>query len=193
MTATADTRSQILDAFSQQLAAVGYQGVSLVAVARTVGIQKPSIYHHFPGGKEDLYAAVALRFVEDLRARLAAALTTEGTLEEKLRTLAVVSAEHSPRAISFEQRVYDALDLVSEETRTDVSQRYVSGVLNPVAELFRAAVEAGDVTGDPWFLMNAFLHLVRATDLAQEPDGSAQLVALFLDGARAPGAVRRRM
>ena len=193
MTTTADTRSQILDAFSEQLAAVGYQGVSLVAVARTVGIQKPSIYHHFPAGKEELYAAVALRFVEDLRARLAAALATEGPLEEKLRALAVVSAEHTPRAISFEQRVYDALDLVSEETRTDVSQRYVDGVLNPVAELFRGAVEAGDVAGDPWFLMNAFLHLVRATDLTKEPDGSAQLVALFLDGARAPGAVRRRM
>ncbi|MFF5177134.1 TetR/AcrR family transcriptional regulator [Micromonospora sp. NPDC000316] len=184
MTAMADTRSQIVDAFSEQLAVVGYQGVSLVGVARAVGIQKPSIYHHFPGGKEELYSAVALRFVEQLRARIAAALATEGPLEERLRALAVVSAEHPTRAISFEQRVYDALDLVSEETRTDVSERYVSGVLNPVVGLFREAVEAGDVSGDPWLLMNAFLHLARAIDLMNEPEGSTQLVALFLDGAR---------
>ena len=50
MTAAADTRTQIMDAFGDQLAATGYPGISLVGVARTVGIRKPSIYHHFPGG-----------------------------------------------------------------------------------------------------------------------------------------------
>ncbi|MFG1778488.1 TetR/AcrR family transcriptional regulator [Micromonospora sp. NPDC049051] len=183
MSPTADTRARIMDAFGEQLAATGYPGISLLGVARTVGIQKPSIYHHFPGGKEELYAAVAVRFVEQLHSRMTAALSMEGPTEDRLRALAVVSAEHSTHTISFEQRIYDALDHVSEETRTDVSRRYVRGVLDPVVALFARAVEAGDVSGDPWFLTNAFLHLARATD-TKTPDGAAQVVALFLNGAR---------
>ncbi|WP_433391214.1 TetR/AcrR family transcriptional regulator [Micromonospora sp. KLBMP9576] len=182
MSPTADTRARIMEAFGEQLAATGYPGISLLGVARTAGIQKPSIYHHFPGGKEELYAAVAVRFVEHLHGRIAAALATEGPTEEKLRALAVVSAEHSTHTISFEQRIYDALDHVSEETRTDVSQRYVRGVLDPVTALFARSVEAGELSGDPWFLTNAFLHLARATAMTT-PDGAARVVTLFLTGA----------
>lgn len=185
MTPAADTRSQILDAFGEQLAASGYPGISLVGVARTVGIQKPSIYHHFPGGKEELYAAVALRFIQVLHDRINTALAIEGSTEERLRALAVASAEHSTRAISFEQRIYDTLDHVSEETRTTVSASYVSGILDPVVVLFVGAVEAGDVKGDPSFLMNSFLHLARAADLMSTPDGPSRIVELFLNGARA--------
>ncbi|WP_416903405.1 TetR/AcrR family transcriptional regulator [Micromonospora echinospora] len=184
MTPVPDTRSQIMNAFGEQLAAAGYPGISLVGVARSVGIQKPSIYHHFPGGKEELYAAVALRFIEQLHDRLVTALAAEGPTDHKLRVLAVVAAEHSTRAISFEQRIYDALDHVSDETRGTVSQTYVRDILDPVVALFAHAVEVGEVVGEPWFLMNAFLHLARATDLVNTPDGAAQVVALFLDGAR---------
>ncbi|MEV0611467.1 TetR/AcrR family transcriptional regulator [Polymorphospora rubra] len=184
MTPAADTRSQIMDAFGEQLAAAGYPGISLVGVARTVGIQKPSIYHHFPGGKEELYAAVALRFIEQLHDRLVTALAAEGPTEQKLQSLAVAAAEHSTRTISFEQRIYDALDHVSDETRNTVSQKYVRDILDPVVALFTHAVDAGEVTGDPWFLMNAFLHLARATDLVNAPNGATRVVALFLEGAR---------
>jgi AcrR family transcriptional regulator len=42
----------------------GYQGLSLDAVAREAGIKKPTLYHHFPGGKETIYAEVAHDFIE---------------------------------------------------------------------------------------------------------------------------------
>ena len=54
-----DTRTQIMRAFADQLAATGYSGISLVGVADDVGIRKPSIYHHFPGGKAELVAVDA--------------------------------------------------------------------------------------------------------------------------------------
>lgn len=184
MTAGADTRTQIMDAFGDQLSATGYPGISLVEVARTVGIRKPSIYHHFPGGKEDLYAAVAVRYIETLHDGIGQALVHGGTLEERLVALATAAAEHGGATISFEQRVYDALDHVGAETRNRISRLYVAEILDPVAALFAAAVAAGDVAGEPQFLMNAFLHLVRAGDLASAPDDMRRIVALFLDGAR---------
>lgn len=184
MTATADTRAQIMDAFGEQLATVGYPGISLLQVARTVGIQKPSIYHHFPGGKEELYTAVALRFIEDYRRRVAEALAVDGGVPERLRALALVSASHASSAITFEQRVYDALDLVAEGTREEVSQQYVAGLLDPVVAFFADAVRTGDVVGEPWLLANGFLHLARALDMVSGAEAVDQVVTLFLDGAR---------
>lgn len=183
MTPTTDTRTQIMDAFAGQLAATGYQGISLVGVGRTVGIQKPSIYHHFPGGKEDLYIAVAERYIHDVGDRLAAALADPGDLAQRLHALATLVAGQKGEAITFEQRIYDALPLVSAEARERVSARYVALLLKPVTEFFTEARRAGVVTGEPEFLMNAFLHLARAADLADDT-GPARIVALFLDGAR---------
>ena len=184
MTPTLDTRAQIMDAFAAQLAEAGYPGISLVGVARTVGIQKPSMYHHFPGGKEEIFTAVALRFIEALGGRVQDAVAVEGALPERLVALAVAAADHGASAVSFEQRVYDSLDHVTEATRTLVMQRYADGVLAPVVGLFEQAVAAGEVHGEPGFLMNAFLHLARGTDHARAADDAPRIVALFLDGAR---------
>lgn len=57
-------------------------------------------------------------------------------------------------------------------------------LLTPVGDLFAEAVAAGEVTGDPEFPMNAFLHLARATDLIDSPDRATRIVDLFLNGAR---------
>ncbi|MEV6693544.1 TetR/AcrR family transcriptional regulator [Micromonospora sp. NPDC051196] len=183
MSPSADTRAQIMDAFAEQLAATGYQGISLAAVGRTVGIQKPSIYHHFPGGKEDLYIAVAERYIRDVGGRLSAALADHRDFEQRLRTLAAVVAEQKGESITFEQRIYDALPLVSDETREHVSASYVALLLDPVTGFFTEARDEGVVAGEPAFLMNAFLHLARAADLTDDT-GPARIVALFLDGAR---------
>ncbi|MGC5031269.1 TetR/AcrR family transcriptional regulator [Micromonospora sp. DT229] len=178
-----DTRVQIMDAFAEQLAATGYPGISLAQVGRTVGIQKPSIYHHFPGGKEDLYIAVAERYVQAVGGQVAAALADHDEVEQRLHALATVVAGQKGEAITFEQRIYDALPLVSEATRDHVSARYVALLLTPVTEFFTEARQAGLVAGEPEFLMNAFLHLARAADLTDDT-GPTRIVALFLDGAR---------
>lgn len=181
MSTDTDTRAQIMDAFGEQFSATGYPGISLLGVARTVGIRKPSIYHHFPGGKEDLYAAVAVRFIETTHERITEALAEGETFEDRLKALVRVSVEHTGATVSFEQRVYDALDLVSDETRERVSGLYVGQVLDPVVTLFTEAVEDGHVEGDPHFLTNAFLHLARGASL----ENAGATVDLFLNGARA--------
>lgn len=186
MSTEVDTRTQIMDAFSDQLAATGYPGISLVGVARTAGIAKPSIYHHFPEGKEALYSAVAIRYIDNLHNKLPLTGANEVPIEARLVALATASSEHGGAAISFEQRIYDALDHVNPATKDRVSGLYVSAILDPVVSLFAHAVDKGEIVGDPQFLMNAFLHLVRATDIATEPDSAKKLVALFLNGARPP-------
>lgn len=56
-----------------------------------------------------------------------------------------------------------------------------AGVLDPVIELFASYVGTGEVTGEPAFLMNRFLHLARASSESSQSD-AAQLVDLFMNG-----------
>lgn len=52
-----DTRQLILDAASAQFAELGYDGVSLRAVARAAGVD-PALVHHYFDGKSGLFADV---------------------------------------------------------------------------------------------------------------------------------------
>ncbi len=183
MIAGTDTRTQIMKAFADQLAATGYAGISLVGVAGDVGIRKPSIYHHFPGGKEDLYRAVAQDFIEGLHLRILEAIGSDGPLDDRLTALAVASSEYHRSTITFEQRIYDALDQVGEATRDEISGLYVRKVLEPVVALFAEAVDRNELTGKPEFLMNAFLHLARAADSGESAE-ARRITELFLNGAR---------
>ena len=62
----------------------GYHGTSMRALARAVGIEAASIYHHF-ASKQDLLVHILDRTMEDLLAGLDAALATGGSHEHRLR------------------------------------------------------------------------------------------------------------
>lgn len=185
--AVRNTRAEIKRVFSRHFARLGYEGLSLEAVAREVGIRKPSIYHHFPGGKETLYAEVTLDYVEAQATLLADALTSTGDLDERLVRVIVATADPSGETTSFGQRVWEALDAVDTDTRAQLSQAYVGRLLSPVEELFRAAIDSGTLVGvDAGLMGNAFLSMGRAIDLTPDAiEETAQaLVDLFLNGAR---------
>jgi AcrR family transcriptional regulator len=196
---TRDTRALAVDAFSVRLAAQGYLGVSLDAVAADVGVRKASLYHHFPDGKEALFREAALAYVERERIRVAAALGSADHLEGRLVAIALLDAEPTAAGPELGQQVFDATRHVSDDTRATVSGAYVTELIDPVIALMRDAVEAGELAGDPDFLAWSFLHLAQGIapmpdDVAMPPaqrgpapDPTAQaraVVRLFLDGAR---------
>jgi AcrR family transcriptional regulator len=72
-TQTSDRRGDILARATEGFVAHGYAGTSMADLARTVGIQKASLYHHFPS-KEALFIACvtegyegAVRRLEEIR------------------------------------------------------------------------------------------------------------------------------
>jgi len=194
-----NTREQILDGFADQLLEVGYRGISLQAITEAVGIRRPSLYHHFPNGKEQIYTEVALRMIETDAARVQVALSTPGGLRDRLGSLALLHAD-DPRKIALDQRIYDATRYVSDETRTLVSTRYVDGLLAPVQAMMAEAVSAGDLRDlDPDFLTSTFFGMAQVVqgipeDVAMPPDErggpppsttdlAEGVVDLFLGGA----------
>lgn len=79
----------IRDVFRQR----GYDGATLAVLAEATGLGKPSLYHHFPGGKEDM-AKAALDMVErSLEETFLAPLAADGTVSERLdRVFATLDA-----------------------------------------------------------------------------------------------------
>jgi len=196
-----NTREQILDGFADQLLESGYRGISLKTITEAAGIQRPSLYHHFPDGKEQIYTEVALRMIETDAARVQQAISTPGGLRDRLGALALLHAD-DPRKIALDQRIYDATRYVSDETRTVVSTRYVDGLLAPVQAMMASAVAAGELRdADPDFLTSTFFGMAQVVegipeDVAMPPDKrggprptTADLangvVELFLSGAAA--------
>ena len=78
-----------LDLFSRK----GYQAVSMGDIAGALDIKAPSLYKHFKGGKEELYAALLPALDEHYRALWAAAGQRQGQLELDLQALGVLSPE----------------------------------------------------------------------------------------------------
>ena len=136
------TKEQILDGFAEQLLDVGYRGISLQTITDAVGIKRPSMYHHFPDGKEQIYAEVALRMIEVDASEVDAALTDNEELKDKLVALALLHSE-DPRKTALDQRIFDATRYVSDDTRTLVSTRYVEGLLSPVRNMMAASLRRG--------------------------------------------------
>ncbi|SDG14038.1 DNA-binding transcriptional regulator, AcrR family [Sinosporangium album] len=193
-----DTRQRLLDEFAAQLLERGYPGISLNEIAQAIGIRKASLYHHFPEGKESLFAEVSLRYIDDAHAVLRRALDTPGGLPYQLSAIVAGYAGDAYRS-AMGMRIYDSTRYVGEDTRTRISSRYVNALITPVTDLMADAIERGELRpGDPSFLAAAFLELAAVAeplppDVAMPPGQRADptphhdlvpaVVDLFLRGA----------
>ena len=48
----------LMSRLADVIRANGFEGTSMSGLARTAGLEKASLYHHFPGGKEEIVQAV---------------------------------------------------------------------------------------------------------------------------------------
>jgi len=67
MPAPLATRTEVLDRIMESFRKDGYDGASLETISKRVGLGKSSLYHHFPGGKEEMAHAVLAHLNEGLR------------------------------------------------------------------------------------------------------------------------------
>jgi len=79
-----DRRALILDAAREAFAEGGYHSTALEDVAERAGVSKALLYEHFDS-KRDLHAAMLEAHVQDLLARIGAALVDAEPGEQRLR------------------------------------------------------------------------------------------------------------
>ena len=87
-----DSKARIESAAADLLARDGFNGMGLKALSDAVGLPYGSIYHHFPGGKEEIAAAAILGNAEVVGELLQANLAG-GVTDDAIRRMFAFMAE----------------------------------------------------------------------------------------------------
>src|SRR3954471_24732588 len=109
---TVDRRSQLLAAADRVVQRDG-SAASMNLIAAEAGITKPILYRHF-GDKGGLYRALAARHIDQLLARLPAAVLTRGGLTARTRATVdayLAAVEEQPQVYRFLMEVAVAEDV----------------------------------------------------------------------------------
>lgn len=176
-----------LEAAHRLLQEHGYLGVSMEAVAQAIGVRQPSLYHHFPEGKEQLVLEIAdLANAQDASG-FARALKKSRTIRGQLMAVAkyVIGERRRTSAI-----LRDAMRFMAQDHRQHIYSHFFEGQYVPVQAAFEAGVARGelrkhDIGRSAW----AFLGLLSELDIQEaESDGEALaqfIVGLMIDGLSA--------
>ena len=85
ITAGPATRELLMKNIAEVFASRGYDGATLANLASAAGLSKASLYHHFPGGKPEMAAALLHQAIQELEQLAFAALAGDAEPRQKLR------------------------------------------------------------------------------------------------------------
>lgn len=74
---------QLLRLFRQH----GYDGATLARISEATGLGKASLYHHFPGGKDEMVEAVLAHLKQATETHIIQVLQGDGDAQTRLRTM----------------------------------------------------------------------------------------------------------
>lgn len=77
-------KSELLTLLQPTFAAHGFNGASVARLAAATGLGKASLYHHFPGGKNEIAGVLLRQAVEQLQAKVFVANGKRSTPNERL-------------------------------------------------------------------------------------------------------------
>jgi AcrR family transcriptional regulator len=135
----------------------GFSRVTAREVADRAGV-KPALVNYYFGGKDELLREVILRLSEEMRDRLASAVASEGSFEERLREvirtwIAALAEDPYAPALMIERVIFgddDVLDTFSD--------RFGKPNLQAISALLEQGRAAGATRdGNPMFLIPSML------------------------------------
>ena len=167
----------------------GYAAVTLRDIAAEVGIKHASLYHHVPGGKEELFVEVLERNLERHRAGLRDRVEGVATdLRSRLHAVAEWFLSQSPMdLVRMTQSDMPALSSEAADRLMELTHR---SILVPVEGILREAHAAGEIGTEEFGLVAGGLvgmiqSLFSVPDRAirgSRSEMGRRLVDIFIDG-----------
>jgi AcrR family transcriptional regulator len=156
----------------------GYASVGTEEIVRRAGVTRGALYHHFRGGKEELFRAVLVQITAETAQRVAGAARAESDPWEALGVGAdaFLDACASPEV----QRIVltDGPSVLGWDVWRAIDREYG---LQLIEDALRRAMDAGSVLSQP------------ADALAQVLLGAVHEAAMVVAGADDPAAAREEM
>lgn len=138
------TYTHLLDLAEGLFNEKGYDGVSLRDLAAALSIKHASLYHHVPGGKQQLYSAVMERTLYRHRDGMEAAIRdTPGNIIDRLRAVAAWIL-HQPAFDEHRMRTQDLPHLAPERQQALAFLAFRS-FQQPVRDLLLIARQNGEI------------------------------------------------
>lgn len=169
-----DRRAEILAAATGLFLAHGFAATSMAALARAVGVQKASLYHHFTS-KEELFVACVTEGYEATVKRLES-LRADASLNDADRIRATMEELYR---INLETSVGRMAPLISEVAQDipSVAEAFHSGFITRQYRIVRGMVEDGIARGsfqpvDPLGMQHLIFGPIITLSLSREMTAS---------------------
>ena len=186
-----DSTQRVLDVAEALFMDRGYNAITLRDIADELGIKQASLYYHFPGGKEQLFMAMAERLFAHHREGLEEALLNSGDdLRSQLRS--VVQWFGSQRPVKILGMFHADMPALSADHVQMLGQAAREALYLPLRRVFVAAEERGEIRPmHPDMLSGSFLWLMDGLSYGETRMGAPprevmaeDLISMLLDGLR---------
>jgi AcrR family transcriptional regulator len=166
--ANTDARERVLQAAERLFAERGYTAVTLRDIAGAVGIRHASLYHHVPGGKEELFIEVTERSLERHRHGLANALAhAQPNIQAQLRAAADWLLSQPPMdLVRMNNSDMPAIDAAHAERLMEMAG---NALLEPLATVLAQAQARGEIHyHNLWLIAGGLLGMIESLYSAPE-------------------------
>jgi AcrR family transcriptional regulator len=159
-------RDGILDAAEDLFREKGYTSVTLADVARAVGIRKPSLYYHFPDGKEQLFVAVQERMFRRIGDQLSSVIAAaEPTLRHQLAEAAEWFFSRPP--LFLLSMIHHDMPALADHNRQSLTEASYGVIMQPLVHAAQAAIDRGEIRPiNPHTIAGGFLSLLEGNTIA---------------------------
>jgi TetR/AcrR family transcriptional regulator, cholesterol catabolism regulator len=186
-----DARERVLTAAERLFAQKGYTAVTLRDIAAEIGIRHTSLYHHAPGGKEQLFIEVTERNFQHHREGLTHAIeTTAPDVRAKLCAAADWLLSQPP--MDMLRMVYSDMPAIDPVHAERLSQVAYASVLLPIEATLREAQQRGEIDhADLGLIAGGVLGMIESLHAVPEhvlrqsrPAMAYALIDTLLNGLR---------
>jgi AcrR family transcriptional regulator len=157
-------RERVLAAAEKLFSERGYAAVTLRDIAQEVGLNHASLYHHVPGGKEELYVEVMRRGLKRHHAGLQHAISSAGDdWQAQLRAAAQWLV--SQPALDITRMRLSDMPALQKAHAKQLNKDVYELLLNPIEQIFRKAEPKADIAR-VLLLTGMFLFMVEGVHSA---------------------------
>jgi AcrR family transcriptional regulator len=189
---------RVMDAAEKLFVLRGYNAVTLRDIAAEIGIHHTTVYHHVPGGKEQLYIDVVERNLAHHRQGLTGAI--EGAppdIRSQLRAIADWLLSQPP--MDLVRMVHSDLPSIDPVQAERLSRIAFETMLVPVEAILRSARDQGVIEYEDLILAaGTFIGMIESLyAVPQRPAMKSkqsmayEMVDILLNGLRPRGDTRR--
>ena len=177
-----DTNERLIDAVLLAIREHGYAGTSMQTLLRDTGVSSSSMYHFFPGGKEELVAAAVRHSGLDAAERIAGVFERHDVAEGITRIFAAAATEM--KAHDYTLGCPIGVPATEATADSEPIREAVGDVFTAWADAYAAALRTGGATEERAASLGRFIvasyegsvTLARATRSTQPYDDAAAII-----------------